>query len=362
MLHAAMQNTLADGLGAICDVWIFRDGDHDTGMGHGHDWKRSIVANLAGSMLFFWNQTPRWVESAYCRFEMDVFRANVVRLARRFSTPSGPIDPERLFERLVIPIRHMDMDVHQWAAQPADTVAQVRPLWRRTNIFRELDLSKGDCRASDIPLRCLAAEAHIRRDIFAAVPEHVSLPELLDFLATEDRSFIHEWSRRFPADEGAVLPPAMPELSRQGHLARLRTGGRLHDEDASLGLNYFLVPLNDAGTEGFWASARPLGNPLAARISAMLPEAQRPRVAPDGQLVWSAAAVARIRDMLVLAGTDIPGAAQAAALQGLDPTVRCKMGWLSPPRRFWFASPDGAIEPAEPAGRALPVMLARPVS
>ena len=112
--------------------------------------------------MFFWNQTPRWIQNAYCGFEMDVFRANVERIARALPAPGKDIDPERLFERLLFPIRYMDMSTHEWDAVPPSLSARFREFRQNTNLREEMTIANRYFSETDLNFRCHAMESLIR--------------------------------------------------------------------------------------------------------------------------------------------------------------------------------------------------------
>jgi hypothetical protein len=104
-LEDALHRSLRESLGRDPEVQIYCD----RGVANGSNWPAWTVRSIARSILFFWLQSPSSFASTICRCELEMFRAQVARIARRFSVDAG-----RLLEHWLVPIRWEDMDPRQW--------------------------------------------------------------------------------------------------------------------------------------------------------------------------------------------------------------------------------------------------------
>jgi hypothetical protein len=360
LLHEALAAGLRESLGRNPEVHIFLDVNAECGI----NWHQELVRSIARSVLFFWLQSPSCLNSTLCRFELEMFRGQAARIARRFST-SAPIDPERLFQHWLVAIRWVDMHPGLWAMQGDDPATlEVVNLWRQTQVPDDFRMDRAG--VSDEALRHHGKVMGKKvcdklLDSLTLLGGHTSqaraalLGELLDFVALEDPAFEALWLARLPSNTTSA--PSGTVLG-QRRLADAVNGGatRLTHE----GTNFFLVPLQVPGRLGFWAGAEPLGGALARRISACL-SAGRP--GPNGHLRWPAQALGAITGLLQPYRLQLPDRAEAAALLELEKLgfAGCaQLGWTAPVGNFWVRA-DNGFEPAVPRDGDLPLLLTTPL-
>jgi hypothetical protein len=355
-LHEALERSLREALGRNPELEIL----HDVKIPVGHDFRAEIVRSIARSILFFWLQSPSSLASPVCRFEFEMFRAQVARIARCFSTTAS-VDAERLWRCWLVPIRWEDMDPRQWDRMGnAPETVELANLWRDTQISDDFNIAKSRVSEERIREHGKAMAAPIRSKLFTAMEllTGQTLDSLLAFVAEEDSKFIATWLARFPFSEKAhrALSSA---VSPQRRLADARTGGRTRCTQLDFNMDFFLVPLDKAGNRGFWASVAPLGEPWAAQFRKQLSTGRR---GPNGHALWPADAVPLIADTLRACGLDLPDPIDAAALLEIamhGPTACAQLGWITPVRNFWSRSKSGDVAAAAPHQGDLPILLVK---
>jgi hypothetical protein len=359
-LQDALQRSLREALGRNPEVEILRDSK----IPNGHDWQAWIVRSIARSVLFFWLQSPSSFASPICRFELEMFRAQVTRIARRFSTTTAQIDDERLLEHWLVPIRWEEMDARQWdRMKNSPETTELAKLWHKQQIRYDFNMAMSGVSEESIREHSKAMASPIRTSLFNSVEllTGQTLDSLLEFVAEENSAFIATWLARFPSQEtaGSALSGA---AAHQRRLADALTGGTTGWPLHEMGMDFFLVPLDKASRPGFWAGTAPLGEPMATRIREQLAVGRRGR---NGHALWPADAVPAIADALRRSyGLDLPDPVEAAALRdiAMQGTTACaQLGWIRPVGNFWLrACPESSVVmPATPHQGDLPLLLVK---
>jgi hypothetical protein len=143
-LQGILEESLRGALGRAPEVRIFRDVNQEDGT----HWRQELVRGIRRSVLFFWLQSPSHLNSPACRFELEMFRAQVARIAGYFGVPAHG---GRLFEHWMVPIRWQDVHDNMWPLLRSDpATAQSAQLWSDTQVQGHFDIARhGHSEASD---------------------------------------------------------------------------------------------------------------------------------------------------------------------------------------------------------------------
>jgi hypothetical protein len=296
-LHKEMRDCLIDQFSPL-GVELWRDSDPEGGIGSGRNWPSTIVGALSRSLLFFWIQSPRWLDRKICRLEFEAFRDRVRRLAGAF--PGNP-DPDELWGLLVTPVHVMSVRPETWELYDPDVRQRYQTVWLETQRHRMLDLSflmrSHDPLAVDTRALCLGAAHDIYEDLIAATKMlGTTLRGLLEYAAQPDQAFEAHWRKVFHNFDTPDLPGG-PEnspddkqlLMRQKRLADLHSSGDPHKTIQQTHLTMLLLPTM-VGQDGFWCSHESAQGQVAATAAELLPD-DPPRRSAAGYMLWSEHAI-----------------------------------------------------------------------
>lgn len=378
-LHAAMCAAMDEAM-APSRLCIYRDADRKFGIGSGEDWPKALVRAIGGSAMFFWVQSPRWLNQPVCRFEFDAFSDRLMRAATRIA----PADAESIFGALwaasVVPIRWVEArDSDHWSEIPEPARSSLRSHWNNMNVLPALQLSDprpGLSAAHDGYAGTCKSAASSILDQLSDKLKGLGLTRSgwAEVLASDVRDFERDWNdefeRRFPGG-----PPGQDEPAREATggslvdlqmgLARRFTSGRTRIERADLDLVLTLLPDADGSGRGVWCTSAPISNSAAACWSNRFGELFSARPGSSGVLMWTAAEVMRLRAELAAEGLQVPDAARGERLGRMlngDRDSLLRLGLQALPRDFWTLDPG--LGPRTRSGDATraPLLLVSPIS
>ena len=373
---AAMDEAMAPS--RLC---IFRDADGKAGIGSGEDWPKALVRAIGRSTMFFWVQSPRWLNQPVCRFEFDAFSDRLMRAAKRIA----PANPESVLGTLraasVVPIRWVDArDGIHWSEIPEPARSSLRGHWEKLNVLQALLLSDrqpGMSPAHDGYAGACKSAASSILDQLSDNLKKLGLTRAgwVDALAFDGRDFEHDWNdefeRRFPSGPPGEDEPARETgggslVDLQRGLARRLTGGRTRIDRVDLDLVLTLLPDAEDPSNGVWCTSAPVGNGAAACWSNRFGELFAARPGPSGLLMWTADDVMRLRGELADEGLQLPDAARGERLVRMlagDRDSLSRLGLHALPRDFWTLDPGLAprLRSGGDATRA-PLLLVSPLS
>jgi hypothetical protein len=360
-----MQLGLSEHFGNLGEIRLFRDRDPERGIRPGRDWVRSIVEAGATAGLFFWQQSPRWLASPVCRFEFDLFRDRVARIAEHYSTALRAVDSEILWGHLVIPIHWAELSEAHWSDLDPALRQTYEAHWRRSQRSPHLDfverIKRGEPRLHDFgPLSHAASAEAFNTLEEAADMLGVTLPAFLRHLQQAPAGFVQDWMREFDRRVLNSAPPghaaASPVLHDQQRLARLACSGYTGRPMRQFGLDMALIPF-EGGQEGFWAMVAPADQAMAEQAKKVLPTLPSAQRGPAGHMLWPAALAEGLCDLLAAQNYDLRlpdhRAAERLRQLSLDPDGIVSLGLKGPCPAFWHRDPAGGLAGSKP----LPLIL-----
>lgn len=374
-LFQSMEKRLAEVV-LPASVRIFKDTDEERGIRSGADWSAELVRAAGSSILFFWNQSPLWIFSEMCNFEMELFRSRVDRIADRFieGCPESTLDELR--KSMIVPIRWHPMSPDQWQSVTGPNTQLLHRDWNFSNIIAPLDFSvHREGALPDAGFYESAAQTAMRgvkhqyEHIFDLL--NITRQELLDFLTTDLPDFESYWNsqfiKRLPAIDSMVesqgwaardLPQACAE---QRGFARQMTEGRTICQHESLALGLTLIWPADRAMRGFWVSSGPLATSRARFWEDyMLPGGARPDNA--GSLAVNESSVRHLQDGLGQFGLSLPDASQAKRLREVYALPRAtlyRLGLVAGAPNFWHLNEGGQLTRQSEGGAATAVVLVK---
>jgi WD40 repeat protein len=203
-LQEVLEASLRGALGRAPEVTIFRDVEQLDGT----YWSQELVRAIRRSVLFFWLQSPSHLNSPICRLELDMFRAQVARIADHFCVPGNA---SRLFEHWIVPIRWQDMHEDMWPSLRSDpATSEIAQLWYYTQVHSHFDIAKHGHSEASYREHGIAMGTAVRDKLYQSLPllgrapSTELLAQLLAFLAREDLAFEQDW---LAALQGIPGPP-----------------------------------------------------------------------------------------------------------------------------------------------------------
>lgn len=319
--HNACQDLLKGRFSNHGDFSIFFDHHPRTGITPGREWGRALVESLSQTMVFFWWQSERWFTRAACRFEYDVFEAQVDAIADHFS-----VDRARLRETLMVPIRWDNLDENEWAEMPSDVRSRFEMPFKTRQVEQTLNLHDAYRRgAGSIEDPWSACKGPCDRTVENMRTFFPSLEPLFAFVATPRKDFINRWLSEFRArkiDEVELRPDAKVTSGDPGHL-RLETLPALRLD---------LISLPNSDGPPIAAATRPLDPAQVARLGLEL----MARRDAAGNYLWSDSDARAIAAHLPYYSLALPSAREAEVMRDCARDYGAQRpGSFKLPARFW---------------------------
>jgi hypothetical protein len=223
-LKTILEDSLSGALARAPEVEIFRDVDQPDGI----RWRGQLVRAIRRSILFFWLQSPSYLSSATCRFELEMFRDQVARIARHFGVSSHA---GRLFEHWIFPIRWQTVHEYMWPPMLRNpAIRDVAQLWDDLEVHDHFDIARHGHSDASYREHGVAMGTMVRDKLYESLPllgggsPHKLLAQLLTFVSQEDLSFENSWLERMPSSRS-------PELEAKPGAARIAPTPRGDSED-----------------------------------------------------------------------------------------------------------------------------------
>ncbi|RKE24327.1 hypothetical protein B0G76_8208 [Paraburkholderia sp. BL23I1N1] len=377
-LFQSMERRLAEVV-LPASITIFKDTDEERGIRPGADWSAELVRAAGSSILFFWNQSPLWIFSPMCIFEMELFRSRVDRVANRFIEGCSEATLDELRKSMIVPIRWHPMSPDQWQSVSGPNAQLIHRDWDLSNIVAPLDFSVP--REGALPdAGFYESAAHAAMRVVKLQYEHIfellkiKRPELLDFLATDLPDFKRYWHDQFikrrptidstAALQGWAARDLPQEWAEQRSLARQMTEGRTICQNESLALPMTLIWPSDDAAQGFWVSSGPLATSRASFWQEYMPlGGARPDNA--GSLAVDEASVRHLQNEVGQFGLSLPDARQAQRLREVYALPRAtlyQLGLVAGASNFWYLNEGGQLARQSERSAAAAVVLVEPLT
>ncbi|SAL73277.1 hypothetical protein AWB69_08972 [Caballeronia udeis] len=378
-LFRSMEKRLADVV-LPATIEIFRDTRLKRGIGSGSNWSAELVRAAGSSMLFFWNQSPLWVYSEMCKFEMEMFRNRIDRVADRFMPGASGDQLDELRKAMIVPIRWHGMSPDQWQSFTGPNASLIHREWDLSNIITPLDFSvqrDGDALPD---AGFYEGAANVAAQFIKAQIEHiyqlinVKRADLLEFLATDLPDFRNYWNaqftRRHPSDDAENdLPSASIhglslECNEQRRHAWKMTEGSTTRQSEHLPVLMTLVWPGESDAKGFWASSGPLASSQADFWQSYYVPAGAASHDNAGSLLFDARSARELQGAVSKFGLSLPDAAQARRLReiyDLLRSTRYQLRFTVRARDFWYLSEAGELAKELERSTAAQIVLVEPL-
>lgn len=202
-LLKVVQGSLREAFGRHPEVEIFRD----VNQAPGTHWPKELVSAIRRSVLFFWLQSPRYLDSELCRFELEMFQAQVSRIAHHFGVPGNA---ELLFEHWIVPIRWQNDHEANWPSRRSNPATrEIANLWDELQLHSHCDIARHGHSEASYRENGIAMGTMIRNKLYDSLKllgGDGTLAEqwtrLLAFVSQEANTFESNWRGRMPVRSG----------------------------------------------------------------------------------------------------------------------------------------------------------------
>lgn len=184
-LHKSMKANLETGYYRGADIFIDTED-----IAPGNDWSRTIAREISKSYLFFWNQSPGWLQSNVCILELIAFHDHINQVVK-FLYPQEKQDLalKEIWDATVIPIRIFDIGKNYWDEYPIadqNSYSFIRDQWEIKNY---IEPTKNEIQKESF----LKISQQLPADFFS----NKTRKELDEFIENKSNAFEEKWHLEF---------------------------------------------------------------------------------------------------------------------------------------------------------------------